>query len=877
MGTRWVCIVLIVSALMGVQLVADTPGFHYNSQRTGRTEALGPVESDVLWTFAADGSIHASPVVTADGTVYLAATDGVLHALDKNGQPRWAFQAHDAIYSTPALDSAGNIYFGDLAGWYYSVRPDGALRWSLALTEGTDRRILASPLVLASGTSYVAAWNNYLYAVDAAGNIAWRTLVAGMPSSSPVADEVGNIYLSTLDGSDLAVIKFSPGSPTPGVPVWTFREPLGVNRNRVVSSPTVDAPRKRLYLGASRTSDGVVCAVDLETGALAFREVLPKGIVSSPALGDDGWIYVGCLDGNLYCLSRFGFGPRWSFQTDGYYILGSPSIDGIGNIYIGDSDGTIYALSRDGRELWRSASQSSIVSSPVVVDGRLYVTSCDNRLYALAGPSKALYFPQIADGFVAGVELRTQLLFSNSGEDSQVQFQFFESSAVPMILFPFPWGEMYSAFSVPLKHGETISMETTGFGFFGPLELRAGYARVTTGERVNGTAILTNLQSNTARITYQTSVPATEPAKEFSLFVDRTGGRETGLALVNGGDSDVDPLLSLRDASSQTIAAKPISQATGTSLAKGHQVARYATELFSELQANGIERAILEVKSDSPLAPVTLCEYTDLSAPLSKRLTSMSTLPVIPPPGGGTTDPQVFFFPQVGNGEAAGLGLRTSLLFTNTGDEADLVVDFFNSNGSALSLDLVDLGVRSSVSTRLAKGQVYSIQTTGQGTVTSGYARVTTGPAVSGTARFSYREGGVVLFETGVPACRPLQDCSFFENSVSNALQTGVALVNTGSAPAAVTLRLYDSSYRLVAVKEMTGAEALLPGAHMARYARELFAGADVDGVPLGIITVHSDQPLAVLSLRHADRPEPYPEDIPRLVILPVIEDRPDK
>ncbi len=880
MRSRWAFAVFILTAVSATaQLVADVPGFHYDNQRTGRTTALGPVEPDVLWSFKAEGSIHSSPVVASDGTVYLAATDGLLYALDAGGQPKWTFRAHDAIYSTPALDDAGNIYFGDLDGWYYSIRPDGSLRWSIAFTEGVERRILASPLVLSSGTSYVAAWNGYLYAVDPAGSIGWRRLIGGMPSSSPVADDEGNVYAATLEGSDLLVIKFSPGSSTPSVPVWTFREPLGVNRNRVVASPVVDASRKRLYVAAPRTSDGVVYTVDLTLGVLlAFPCVLPKGIVSSPALGDDGAVYVGSLDGKFYCLRDFGSGLHtvWSFRTGGYYILGSPSVDGVGNIYIGDSDGTVYALSRDGRELWRTASQSSIVSSPVLADDHLYVTSCDGRLYALASPSKTFYFPQIADGFSSGGGLKTQFLFANSGDDSQVQIQFFDPfvQPLPMYLVSAP----YSAFSVPLKHGETVSIETTGFVPLGPRALAVGYARITAGERVNGTAILTHLQSHTAsRITYQTSVPATEPAKEFSLFVDRTGGRETGLALVNAGDSEADARLSFYDSSGTALVDRPLSQITGQALLQGQHLARYAVELFPELESGGIERGVLAVQSSSPTAAAALCEYVDDSAGMEGALRSMSTLAVIPSPGGGSSENRVFYFPQVGNGGSTDLRLRTALLFTNTGDEADVMVDFFDSDGKPLSLDLVDLGVRSSVATRVSKGEVFSIRTTGEGHVVSGYARVATKGSVSGTARFSYRQGGITLFETGVPACRPLTDCSVFQSSIANALETGVALVNAGSAPATITFRLYDAAYRLVAVKEMSATEALAPGAHRARYAKEIFADADLDAVPLGIITVQSDQPLAVLSLRHADRPEPFPEDIPRLVILPVIEDRPDK
>ncbi|MEF8874404.1 MAG: PQQ-binding-like beta-propeller repeat protein, partial [Candidatus Thermoplasmatota archaeon] len=73
-------------------------------------------------------------------------------------------------------------------------------------------------------------------------------------------------------------------------------------------------------------------------------------IQSSPAIGEDGTIYIGSRDGNLYAVNPDGT-ERWTFET-GDMITSSPAIGEDGKIYIGSRDGNLYAVNPDGREKW---------------------------------------------------------------------------------------------------------------------------------------------------------------------------------------------------------------------------------------------------------------------------------------------------------------------------------------------------------------------------------------------------------------------------------------------------------------------------------------------------------------------------------------------
>ena len=63
---------------------------------------------------------------------------------------------------------------------------------------------------------------------------------------------------------------------------------------------------------------------------------------SSPAIGDDGTIYVGSHDHKVYALNPDG-SLKWSHTTGGE-VRSSPAIGGDGTVYVGSYDQKIYAF-----------------------------------------------------------------------------------------------------------------------------------------------------------------------------------------------------------------------------------------------------------------------------------------------------------------------------------------------------------------------------------------------------------------------------------------------------------------------------------------------------------------------------------------------------
>jgi outer membrane protein assembly factor BamB len=165
----------------------------------------------------------------------------------------------------------------------------------------------------------------------------------------------------------------------------------------VVSSPAVSADSSTIYVGVhvpTSVGQGYVLAIS-RTGQLKWQSVtLPHVVDSSPAIGPDGTIYVGCMDGRLYAFddapTASRKAPRWSYDT-GVFIYSSPAVAPDGTIYVGAGDSALHAVNPDGTAKWPKFSTGGwIFSSPAIgPDGTVYIGSGDKNLYAVNGADGA--------------------------------------------------------------------------------------------------------------------------------------------------------------------------------------------------------------------------------------------------------------------------------------------------------------------------------------------------------------------------------------------------------------------------------------------------------------------------------------------------------
>ncbi len=141
-------------------------------------------------------------------------------------------------------------------------------------------------------------------------------------------------------------------------------------------------------LDESSAATGFVYAINPD-GTLRCIIDLFGSVDSSPAVGGDGTIYAGSDNFHVYALDpncSLNLWPiRWVEPTRDK-VKSSPAIASDGLIYIGSNDKSLYAFNPDGTEELRFDAGGSVNSGPSIgPDGTIYFSSSDNKLNALFG------------------------------------------------------------------------------------------------------------------------------------------------------------------------------------------------------------------------------------------------------------------------------------------------------------------------------------------------------------------------------------------------------------------------------------------------------------------------------------------------------------
>ena len=127
------------------------PMFGHDARHTGRSPYVGPAWPRLKWRYQISccREVKSSPVIGADGTVYIGSYDGSLYALRPDGTLRWKYVAWSRIYVAAAVASDGTIYVGMIdAGEIDAIQADGTFRWRF----GTGAPIEVPPTVGANGS-----------------------------------------------------------------------------------------------------------------------------------------------------------------------------------------------------------------------------------------------------------------------------------------------------------------------------------------------------------------------------------------------------------------------------------------------------------------------------------------------------------------------------------------------------------------------------------------------------------------------------------------------------------------------------------------------------------------------------------------------------
>ncbi len=234
------------------------------------------------------GYTWASPTVGFDGIIYAPATDNWnVIAFYPNGTVKWSYHANERVYSSPAIADDGTIYCTSYGSYLYALYPEnGTVKWQYH----TGGPVRTSPCIADDGTIYVVSVNGVLHALYPNGTLKWQqTSIDG--GTSPTIGQDGTIYCGYH-----RLYAINPD----GSVKWVFNP--GEDRSIKEGTPcnSVDGT---IYFGTyiGDYYGGELIAMNPDGTELWRIYLATDWIMSAPAIGSDGTVYVGSYnDGPPY-------------------------------------------------------------------------------------------------------------------------------------------------------------------------------------------------------------------------------------------------------------------------------------------------------------------------------------------------------------------------------------------------------------------------------------------------------------------------------------------------------------------------------------------------------------------------------------------------
>ncbi|MFQ5606069.1 MAG: PQQ-binding-like beta-propeller repeat protein, partial [bacterium] len=351
------------------------------------------------WRYYTGGG-YSSPVVGADSTIYVGSKDNRILAINPDGTRKWSFTTSDDIFSSPLVGSDGVIYIGCDDYHIYAITPAGEQKWQY----NTGDRITSSPTMAADGTLYCVNYSGKLFALTsgstAIANSPWPKFRRSMHNdgnafdqSYPVAKIARNISTAIpgeefeLDGSasidgdgGSLVYEWAVTEASSGQDKVSFLSPNAARTRVVIRVPGFYKISLKVTDSAGQASYDVIA---IEAGIKWTYQTGGSYYYSTtPALGNDGLIYLTSSgENNLYAVKPDGQ-LAWTFTTN--RSATSPAVAEDGTIYLGSNDKNLYAITPQGTQKWAFTTLGEIHSSAAIgPDGTIYVGSNDSRLYAI--------------------------------------------------------------------------------------------------------------------------------------------------------------------------------------------------------------------------------------------------------------------------------------------------------------------------------------------------------------------------------------------------------------------------------------------------------------------------------------------------------------
>ena len=320
-----------------------------------------------LW-YAALGMPLLYAPIAADGHIYLLASDGYLHVMnERDGTEAWRVPVGGDLSSNGLALAHGLLYLA-LDGHFIAALDanNGQQRWRF----DTGGLVRASPLVVGR-VLLVASGPNTLWCLDAlTGERYWvfhseDALAQFWPTRTPPAVSNGLVYVALGAANEFNALNLRTGRK-----FWEASV-----HERMTGGPVLDAALGLVYV---LTWSGQLLAFDARSGGLRWHIDLPGGSESSPALSEEAHIlYLGGFDGSLYAIDATTGHIRWRRAT-GSSVVASPLVvqGATRSVVVAATQGGLcLVLDALSGQLLDSWNLGELRAPPIVAQGLLYQPS----------------------------------------------------------------------------------------------------------------------------------------------------------------------------------------------------------------------------------------------------------------------------------------------------------------------------------------------------------------------------------------------------------------------------------------------------------------------------------------------------------------------
>ncbi len=463
-------------------------------------------------------------------------------------------------------------------------------------------------------------------------------------SAAPPTARVGWASASLNYGSTpyaTGVFRLDQGGVTVGEVGIPTSPPTRAARILVDKRSSLPGPASLSALGIRLQQNGMIstdtgfAAVNLgaKTAHLTYRLRDLQGQLLAQGTGTlESGAHLAKFVGELQEVSSFVLPPNFA------------SSPGLGTLEItSDQPLSVLAL----RQTTNQRGEALLTTTPIADESRTASTH-------------ALRFPQFADG---GGSNTTVTLINPTEAVEEGTLDLFADDGSPLEVTSVG-GETGSSFAYSIPAQGAFVLQTNG----GSTAAVAGWAMATpsTGSSTPIGAGVFQLSTSGVLVS-EAGVPSSASTRHVRLYVDRSGGHDTGVAVANPGGS----MITLQLRGLQLDGVTEAGQGTLDVPGGGHR-ALFAGQLIAGLPADFV--GVMELTSDQPFVPLTLRTLTNQRGDFL-----ITTFPVADLQ---TTAPSPMIFPQA----AGGGGIISQFIFLSSGQAASLSLNYFGDDGHPLPL-----------------------------------------------------------------------------------------------------------------------------------------------------------------------------------------------